>query len=866
MITKRFLVVGINSVLALLTTGWLQAAVFHTTLDNGLTVLIEENHTNPVVSVQVFVRTGSIYEQEYLGSGISHFFEHIIHGGTTTTRSEAESRTILEAIGNNSNAYTTTDHTAYYINTTTEHWTTALALLADWMLRSTIDQEEFEREKGVVQREIEQGLDNPQQVLYQTAVEARFQVHPTRYPVIGYKELVQQVTRADLVAYYQRMYAPNNMIVVVVGDVETPAALEHIRTAFGSGERRLLPAISLPEEPPQLGKRTATKAMDIAQAYLSLSFRTVPLTHTDLYALDVLSDILSQGDSSRLVKRLKDDLQLVYSIDASSFTPAYVSGSLTVWATLEPDKLPAAEAAILRELYQLKDTPVHPEELAKAKKQKIAEYVFGQQTVQGRARNLGLDMLSAFNPNFGDHYVQRIQNVTAEDILQVAQRYFTEDTLVIAVVRPLQPEAATTTTPQTAPADAVVKKILPNGLTLLLKRHPALPLVTMQAYFKGGVRVEMPDTNGVSQLMARLLIKGTTSRSADEIAKTFDAMGGTIEADSGHNTFFVTASCLADDFPVAFAVYADVITQPSFPVDELDKMRRLMLAALKRQDDDWRSEIGKLFRTTFFTTSPYRMQPEGNEEALQRLQRQDLVAFYQQYAVPQNMVLTIFGDIDLAATTAAVEQAFGNFSPRPLAFPVVPVEPIPTQTRRQIKHTQKQVAAISIGFPGTTLANLNDRFALHILDAIMSGIGFPGGWLHTELRGKQLVYVVHAFNWLGIEPGYFGIMAATQPQKVNEVVTIILHNAEKAKAGEISDEELGRAKQLAIIAARLEQQTNDQLARDAALNELYGLGYAFNAREKALLENVTKADVQRVAQTYLQHPTIVITTPNRDQQ
>src|SRR5215813_13375348 len=227
-------------------TGSGQAAVFQTTLDNGLTVLIEENHANPVVAVEVFVRTGSIYEQEYLGSGLSHFFEHIIHGGATSTRSEAESRRLLEAIGNNSNAYTTVDHTAYYINTTTEHWHTALELLADWMFHSSITPEEFEREKGVVQRELEQDLDNPEQMLAETAMETRFQVHPARYPVIGYKELVEKVTRDDLVRYYQRMYTPNNMVVVVVGDVQTPEVLAHMHETFEQGERRSLPATSLP--------------------------------------------------------------------------------------------------------------------------------------------------------------------------------------------------------------------------------------------------------------------------------------------------------------------------------------------------------------------------------------------------------------------------------------------------------------------------------------------------------------------------------------------------------------------------------------------------------------------------------------------
>src|SRR6266571_8899749 len=271
------------------------AEVFHTTLNNGLMVLIEENHANPVVSVEVFVRTGSMYEQEYLGSGLSHFFEHLIHGGTTSTRSEAESRRLLEAIGNNSNAYTTVDHTAYYINTTTEHWRTALELLADWMLHSSMTPEEFEREKGVVQRELEQDLDNPEQMLAQIAMETRFQVHPARYPVIGYKELVQKVTHADLVHYYQRMYTPNNMLVVVVGDVQTPDVLAHMHETFEQTERRPLSALSLSEETPQLGKRTVVKEMAVSQASMSLSFRTVALTHPHLYPLDVLAYILANG-------------------------------------------------------------------------------------------------------------------------------------------------------------------------------------------------------------------------------------------------------------------------------------------------------------------------------------------------------------------------------------------------------------------------------------------------------------------------------------------------------------------------------------------------------------------------------------------
>src|SRR2546428_81012 len=383
-----------------------QAEVFRTTLDNGLTVLIEENHANPVVAVEVFVRTGSIYEQEYLGSGISHFFEHIIHGGTTSTRSEAESRRLLEAIGNNSNAYTTVDHTAYYINATTEHWRTALELLADWMLHSSITPEEFEREKGVVQRELEQDLDNPEQMLAQIAMETRFQVHPARYP------------------------------------------------------------------------------------------------------LDVLAYILANGNSARLVRHIQEEQQLVYAIQASSYTPAYAAGTLAVSAALAPEQLPAAEAAILQELYRLREELVSPEELAKAKKQKLADYVFERQTVEQQAHGLGLDMLSTYDPNFSEGYVRIIQHVTAEDIREVARLYLREETLVQAVVRPKSDTPSALAPTPVAQREPVLKKVLANGMTLLLKRNPALPTVAMQAYFKGWVRAETPDTNWLSLLTSSLLPKG----------------------------------------------------------------------------------------------------------------------------------------------------------------------------------------------------------------------------------------------------------------------------------------------------------------------------------------------------------------------
>ncbi len=385
--------------------------------------------------------------------------------------------------------------------------------------------------------------------------------------------------------------------------------------------------------------------------------------------------------------------------------------------------------------------------------------------MQQRARRIGIDMLSTHDPNFSAAYVDRIQRVTAEAIREVVQRYFRENAISLTVVRPKQTPGKAAVDRAEAATSKMQKRVLANGLTLLLEHNAALPVVSAQAYFMGGVRVETPETNGLTRFMAHLLLKGTPYRSANDIASTFDAMGGKIEANSGNHTFFVQATCLAEDLPQALDLVADVIMRPTFPQAEVDKTRRLMIAALERQQDNWRAELRNLFHATHFTSSPYRLRPAGRAMALEQLKRADVVAFHQHYAVPNNMVLAIVGDIDIERTAALVERAFTGFQPRAVAFPDIPVDPAPTQTRREIKQTRKQVAAIQVGFAGTRIDDVKDRYALHILDAVMSGIGFPGGWLHTELRGKQLVYVVHASNWLGLEPGYFGIMAATQPHR-----------------------------------------------------------------------------------------------------
>lgn len=844
------------------------AQVLQKTLDSGLTILVKENHIAPVVSLRVYVRTGSIYEGEYVGAGISHILEHLVHGGTTKKRTEKESRDLLDSIGNSTNAHTTTDHTAYYINTTKEYFDIANGLLSDWMMNCTIPQAEFDREFQVVQREIEKGQGEPYRVFYEAAISIMFQVHPCRVPTIGYLPVVRKLTRDDVYNYYRRAYVPNNMVVVAVGDFNGAEAMEKIAKAYAGFEPQRLPPVTLPEEPPQLGKRYVEKEINVKVAYLGMGWRTVMLSHPDLYPLDVMSYILSNGDSSRLVKRIKDERQLVHSISTYSYTPGtYDAGRFAVVCQLDAEKLDAAQKAVAEDIYRLREDLVTDEELAKAKRQKVADEIFAKQTAESEAEDIGGNMLSAFDPEFTKTYLAGIQKVTKEQIREVARRYFSDDKLCVAVVRPPRPAEARGPAGTAKDVTAVKKVVLPNGLRVLLKRNPNVPIVSMQAYAMGGVRLETAENNGVCLLTSALLVKGTQTRSADDIAKTFDSIGGSIDATSGNNSFYCTVSVLKEDFKTGLDVMADVLINPTFPPEEIEKMRTLMLAAIKKRRDTWESASAVFFRKKFFgEVSPYRLLPGGEEESVSKLKRDDLVAFHRKYCVPNNMVLAVFGDIDVEGATAEVTAKFGPFVRNDsLELPKAPERPPIEKTEVYTDDAPMPPAVIHVGYRGMTMDNVQDRYAMEVVDAVTSGINYPGGWLHTELRGKGLVYLVHAVNWMGIEPGYFEAFAACEPAKVEEVKKIILDVFRRIQESDVTDEEFERAKRICITEDQLSKQTNADQAGLAALNELYGLGYDFESKHSERILAVTKDDLKRVARKYFTQCVVTISMPKSEE-
>ncbi len=850
--TKRYSIVILLCCFALMAGNAARGSQpIKTILDNGMTVIVKENHTAPVVSLHLYVKAGSIYEREYLGRGISHNLEHLLSSGTEK-RTREEIDQIIEDIGNVSNAYTTRDHTSYFITTASSYFDAALDVLSDNVQNPTFPEEEVESERGVIINEINMGKDNPGRQLYQLLSKTMFRQHPIKLPVIGYRELFEKITREDIVTYYNRMYVPNNIIFVAVGDFDAAETLAKIEDAFKDFERGPTPELKLPDEPGQVARRYAEEEMDVQVAYMMMGFRTVDIAHKDLYPLDVLAFIMGTGRSSRLYRIIKDEKQLAYSVSSWSYTPGYKDGGyFGINAVLDPGNSNSAETAILDELYKLKTEYVTDEEVEKAKALKESEYVFSQQTVEDQADSLGIDELSTGDINFSQRYLEGIRGVTKEDIMRVAKEYFYNDNLTVAVIKP-KSEAAEEEVQQAEPESEILvqKTVLDNGITLLVKENHTIPIVAMHAMFLGGVRFEDENTSGVSNFMGDMLIKGTESRTAQQIAEEMESVGGSINTFSGNNSFGASVSVLKRDFDRGLNMLSDVLMNPAFGEDEMEKKRTEILAAIKQQEDSPFSLAGKMLRQTLFKQHPYRFQTIGTADAVENTKRDDLIEFHQKYCVPNNMVLAIFGDVNGEEVVSKVEEAFAEFQKKEFTPPEIPTEePLTTIRDAEMQKDIKQVV-IYIGFPGMTVHS-EDRYAAQMLDAVISGISYPGGRLHDRLRSNQIVYVVHAVNQQGMDPGFFYIYIGTTADKADMAMSIIKEEIESIRNDLVSDEELERGKKMCISIKQIELQTNSDQAFTMGLDELYGLGYENMSHYEERINAITKDDVKRVANKYL---------------
>lgn len=783
------------------------------TLPNGLTLILDPDPSAPVISVQAWVATGSIHEGEKLGSGLSHFLEHMVFKGTRDFSVDELAQTV-QAGGGHWNAYTTFDRTVYYIDGPSHSLETFLKCLTGLVFFPTIPEADFENEKDVIRREIDMGLDDPDNASTRLLLSTAFIVDARKYPVIGHRHLFDEITYNDLVSYHKNRYTPDRIHMVISGDFDPALATEIVTSLTADCQIVSGPEPHIQRDAQQLGPREDFDTFDIPTSRICLSWKTPALGHPDIAAYDILAALLGRGRASRLHRRLRNEQELALEISAWTWIGPNEEGLFAISAEAHPEKRDELKAAILAELASLPASALD-DEIAKAKRQIATSQFRTLTSASGRASDLASNWHEARDLNFTRTHVAEINAVSAADVRRVCQN-LTENLLTFTSLDPKDFVQKSTAKKSAHTEHGITSHTLANGLRIALLPDHRVPLIHFQAAIGAGITSENASNNGLNQLLASTLTKGTTSRSEDEIALSLESLGASISASVGNNALLLQAAGLASDELAMIEIFSDVLLNPSFPTDAIAREKTSQIAALEEALADPLHSCFSQLRRTHFSGSGYGLDSLGSLESLTKIDRLDLVAHHSRHFNASNLTLAIAGDFDPDHMIARIESHFASM-PAGNAWKGSPSNISNGQTAEMT--LPKKQAVLAIAFPGSDISGPH-RHALGFLQEYASDMAGPlFGRIREELG---LAYRVGASQFLGYDTGLFFFYLATSPEQIDLARTELEKEIQKIADHGIPADAFERVRSTVLSGAAIQQQSPSSNARHAALDLLFG--------------------------------------------
>ncbi len=876
------LAVAVLSALLVTLSGFFSAApamdgeLTHFVMPNGLKVFVKEDHSRKVTAVQMWVMVGSVYDSE---RGISHVIEHMAFKGTEKRGVGQVFREVSE-IGGDMNAYTSWEETVFHIVVPSSATSRALDIVTDAVFRSAIDPDELEKEKKVVLEEELYDKDRPSHVASNLLFAAAYTKSPYRYPIIGNKESFKKVTRQAVLDYRKKWYVPENMFLMVVGDVEPVAVRKDVERLTSDVKPTGFFRTPLPEEPPQEQIRTAVaRDRSATQTRLSIAFHIPSMKGNDVNSLDLIADILSAREDSRLVKVLKREKGIVYDISASSLTPKE-PGLMIISATLAADNLEAATRGVMEELARLADTPPSTEELGQAKIHIESEQVYERETVQGTARSAGTYQNNLGDAEYEEKYLTLNSAVTPQQISAAANKYLVPPNVTVSVLLPEgegrefrieqlekivsgYAPAAKTAAPAVAAGASSIFRELPNGMKVVLVPDNSNPVVSFRIACLGGKRFENKDTQGIMNFISRMLDKGAGNMTDVDIARKAGSMGGSLAGFSGNDSFGLYGSFFSRYWEQAVELLSQIYIDPTFPKDRLDRERDLIINGIKTEPDKPTEYVINVLNKTLFPNFPYGFDKFGTPATVASFTGDDLSRTYQRLAVPSNTVIAVVGKMEPQKVLARIDQLLGRIPSKALEMPKIPAEESLEKVRENLMHVPRAKAHLAIGFRATTFGD-PDRFALDVLSYVLG----HEGRLFNQLRDKEsLAFDVDAFSRPGMDRGVFGLYMACDAPKVDRAYEGLIKQVELIKKAKVGEEELNRAVNNLIGNHLISLQSSWNRAELTGLYTLYGLGYDYDSTYLQKIREVNADEVLRVARKYLEldHCAIVKILPEREE-
>lgn len=844
--TNHFLVTDIDTIAEHL----FQSKVERHILSNGLTLIHQPDFSSDVVSVQVWVKTGSIHEGGLAGSGVSHYLEHLLFKGTK----RRDCRSInceVHGLGGEMNAYTTYDRTVYYIDVPATAFVPALDLLSDIVLHSILPSDEVERERDVILREIDMSLDDPDRQLSQALFQTAFQSHPYREPVIGHRTLFEQITRDELQAYYISRYVPNNMVVSIAGAVEADVCLHEVEAKFGHAQRGRFSSVQIPEEPIQLAMRREDRFGEYAISRGAIGFKVPHLSHPDSLALDMLAYVLGGSESSLLWEQLRNRQRLVHYIDCRNWNPGKC-GLFWISYVCDPEKQSTVEEAIHDLIETACDSGFDKMDLEKACRQTLSDELNRCKTMNGQASRIAFEEVVIGALGYRSHYFRRLQKMVPESMQTVGKRYLTKENMSAVTLGPRDSGRAAPSPFFVGSAASMLEPFelfeFTTGARLLLQQDQRLPKVHIRCVMNGGPFYEPESQRGISELTAELLTKDTASRSASEISTLIDRIGGSFSAEGGNNTISFALEVMSSEIDIAIELLSDALTNPVFEESTFRTERDAQIASLKEEEDEIFDYGFRRLREHYFGEHPLAVASSGRVSDLKQLKREDIITHFGRLVTAPNLVIAINGDFERTPLLNSLRPLLES-KIQSAAFQVskTPICNRPLGSTNKIETMDREQAVIFKAYPDVGIKD-KDFIIGEMLNELFSGIS---SHLYRRVReDRGMAYYVGSSRTLGLDTGMFVFYAGTHPDLAVEVATEIDNEITRIRAGKVTEEELARCRTRLKAARLMDRQTLESRALHAALNVTYGLPIENAAEYAHKLDKVSLQSITEFARTF----------------
>ncbi len=812
------------------------------TLNNGLKVIFMPVDNTDLCAIHMWVKTGSIYEDNYLGSGISHFVEHMVFKGTQKRNYETLFADV-QAVGSNINAYTSFDRTVYTYDGSAASAELGFDILSDMLLTPTFPQDELVKERDVILREIDMCQDDPDDQLNQVLFTNAFRKHPYRFPIIGIKRIFEQLKREDLCAYWHHRYPINNMTLIVVGNLDLQWVKDKVNVYFADFTPRSLKPVFIQREPFQLAEREERLYGNYQLTRGALAFKIPGIGHKDGSKLQVLSNVLGCGESSILYQKLREELRYVYSIDSSTWM-ADGQGLFWIQYTCEPDKRGQVEDFLLSHLDQMAET-ICEKHVQKALNQAIMAEIDTYKTLSGRAHHLGWADICLGDLQYSKHYLEQLRQLNANSVSGIVDKYFKRFTCTKVSLEPQASEKTTSCGPKLARNQAHTEyRTLANGIRMVLQYNPEFPKTHIQILSLGGALYEPSNRRGVSQLVATLLTKDTQTRSALEIAELVDQMGAQFNCFTGNNHMGLSFECLAQDTATACQLLGEALNEPNFREETFAVEKQSQMATIQEMMDDVFYLGFQKIRKLFFQQHPYSVGQYGLYEHIQQLTLDDCQRYFANIFSNSNLVISSVSPLPVEELIKCLEPI--SHRPATNCFQKIS-DDIPFSSEH---HCTKSInKEQSIAFQAYPMAGmcLKDIYVADCLEEFFNGLSSP---FVLEVREKLgLAYTLGATRLTGLNKGMLCLFAGTHhldlvEEKMREAIQKILDH-------QVSLQTFNMCKNCLKINRAMRLQTIAQKAFYAGLDVLLNLNQDAWINYAQFVDQLTLDDFFETSAKYL---------------